>query len=118
MQVIVELEKRGWEALSAGGEAAAEFYGNLLLDDAVMLFPGGMRIKGKASILDSLGELPWSSYRMDDTRVARPAENVAVLTYEVTAKREGGDPYKALISSTYISVDGSWKLAHHQQTPV
>ena len=33
---LIELEERGWRALSSGGNAATEFYGALLADDAVI----------------------------------------------------------------------------------
>jgi ketosteroid isomerase-like protein len=116
MKKIIDLEKRGWDALSTEGEAAAVFYSSMLLDDAVFLFPGGMRIEGKEDILASFAAQPWNSYQIEDPKVSKPAEGISVLTYRVTAEREGGDIYKALISSTYIVVDGDWKLGHHQHT--
>lgn len=89
MKDLVELEERGWQALSAGGEAAKEFYGSLLADNAVMVFPGGMLIEGKEEILDSLDAQPWNSFQMEDLRVILASEDVRVIVYEVAAKREG-----------------------------
>ena len=113
---IIDLEKRGWDALSMEGEAAAVFYGSMLLDDAAFLFPGGMRIEGKEDILESFAVQPWDSYQIEDPQVSSLAEGISVLTYRVIAEREGSDTYKALISSIYILVDGDWKLGHHQHT--
>jgi len=118
MQDLIDLEKRGWKALTASREAAAEFYESVLLDNAMMLFPGGIRLEGKARILESFEDQPWKSYEMKKTSVTRPADNVRVLTYYVTARREEGDPYEALISSTYVQAEGTWKMALHQQTLV
>ena len=52
MDKLLELETKGWQALSSAGDAAKEFYKEVLHDDAVMLFPGGIQIEGKTSQLD------------------------------------------------------------------
>ena len=116
MKKIMDLEKRGWSALSMEGNAAVDFYHSLLLDDAVFLFPGGLRIEGKEDILESFVGKPWISYEIEDPKVSKLAENISVLTYRVNAKREGEDVYQAWISSIYILVGGDWKLGYHQHT--
>lgn len=113
---ITALEMRGWDALTTEGSAATDFYRSMLLDDAVFLFPGGLRIEGREDILDSFAAQPWNSYQIEDPRVSKPADGISVLTYRVTAEQEGSDTYKALISSIYILVEGDWKLGHHQHT--
>lgn len=117
MQELIELEEQGWQALSSEGDAAEQFYRSLLVDDAVMLLPGGMRVEGKAEIVNSFGAQPWESFQIEAPRVSALSEKAAVVTYEVTAQREGNDPYVALISSTYARRKGKWKLVLHQQTP-
>ncbi|MBE9077816.1 hypothetical protein IQ241_11010 [Romeria aff. gracilis LEGE 07310] len=62
MHDIVELEKQGWKALSTSKEAATEFYESLLIDDAIMAFPGGMMLVGKNQILESINSQPWESF--------------------------------------------------------
>jgi len=116
MEKIIDIEKRGWDALSKEGNAAVDFYHSLLLDDAVFLFPGGLRMEGKVEILGSFASQPWKSYQIENPKVSKLAENVSVLTYYVKAKREGDDPYQAWISSIYILVNGDWKLGYHQHT--
>jgi hypothetical protein len=118
MQELIDLEERGWQALSSEGEAGKSFYSSVLHDDAVMLFPGGMLISGKENILKSLGTQPWKSFQIEDPRVISLSESAGVLVYRVTAQREGSDPYMALISSTYVLSSGDWKLILHQQTLV
>ena len=114
---LVELEERGWQALSAGPEAAVAFYQQVLDDDVLMLLPGGMRLDDRATILGALGGPPWSAYRLEDPRVLRPTPDTAVVTYGVVAERAGVPPYSALMSSVYVRRDDGWRLAVHQQTP-
>ena len=118
MQDLIDLEEQGWLALSSGGEASKNFYSSVLRDNAVMLFPGGMLIDGKEKILKSLAAQPWRSFQIEDPRVISLSESAGVLVYRVTAQREGSDPYVALINSTYVLSDGTWKLVLHQQTLV
>ena len=118
MKDLMRLEQQGWRALSSPGDAARAFYGSRLADDAVMLFPGGMRIEGKRNILESFASQPWQSFRIEDQAVLTPSESTAIVIYKVTAQRQGSAPYSALVSSTYAFRDGSWLLILHQQTPV
>jgi hypothetical protein len=116
MRELLDLEEQGWRALSTEGDAGKKFYASILREDAVMLFPGGMRIEGRDSILDSLGAQPWQSFRIDNPKVTSLGERAATLTYQVTAQRKCGEPYVALVSSTYVR-DKTWQLVIHQQTP-
>lgn len=45
-------------------------------------------------------------------------DGFAMLSYEATAGRADGTPYKALVSSGYARHGREWKLAFHQQTPL
>lgn len=117
MKELIDLERQGWEALSSVGEAGKDFYAAMLREDAVMLFPGGMRTEGRERILQSLGIQPWETFQIENPRVIALTENVATVVYKVTARRQRLQPYIALISSTYVRNEG-WKLVVHQQTPV
>jgi len=46
------------------------------------------------------------------------SEQVSILLYRVSARREGSEPYVALVSSTYAHDEDEWKLVLHQQTPL
>ena len=116
MHDLIELEEQGWRALSTEGDAGKKFYASVLREDAVMLFPGGMRIAGRERIVQSLGVQPWKSFRIENPEVVTLSPNVATLVYTARAQREGSEPYVALISSTYVRDDG-WQLVIHQQTP-
>jgi hypothetical protein len=117
MDELLTLERQGWEALATEGNAGAAFYSAVLRDDAVMLFPGGIRITGRDRILDSLGAQPWESFRIDDAHVTSLTPDVVTLVYKVSARRGGDRPYVALVSSTYVR-DQAWQLVVHQHTPV
>ncbi len=116
MEDILKLEQHGWEALSAGSDAGENFYENILCDDAVMLFPGGVRIQGKQQILESLGAQPWESFEIQEPEVIDLADGAKTLIYRVSARRVGDSLYEALISSTYIFEHETWKLVLHQQS--
>lgn len=117
MDELIELEEQGWRALAGEGEAAKAFYGSILREDAVMLFPGGMRISGRERILASFGTQPWSSFRIENPTIVPLGSHAATLIYKVTAQRGQSAPYVALISSTYVH-EQAWRLVVHQQTPV
>jgi len=116
MRELIELEEQGWRALSTEGDAGRKFYASVLREDAVMLVPGGMRIEGRANILESLGAQPWESFRIESPQVLQLSQHAASIIYKVTAQRKGSAPYMALISSTY-ALGGAWQHAVHQQTP-
>ena len=118
MEALVELEERGWRALSTGQVGARAFYSSLLSHDVVMVFPGGLRLSGKENVLASIGAQPWNSYQLTDVQVLSLSKSGALVIYRVTAQREGGEPYGALASSLYVERQGRWVLAFHQQTPI
>lgn len=114
---LIDLEERGWQALSTDPRTAAEFYESVLDHDVVMLLPGGMRLDDRATVVGSMGGPPWTSYRIEEPRVQELTDDTAAVTYGVVARRADSPPYSALISSLYVRRDDGWKLALHQQTP-
>lgn len=115
---ILDLEQRSWTALATPG-AASEFFADVLDEDVVMLFPGGMVVEGREAVLESMSGPPWAWYRLADERVRWLGDDVAVVTYRAEAQRPGSQTYRALCASTYRrSPDGGWRLAVHQQTPI
>ncbi len=113
---LVELEERGWAALSADGATAADFYRRVLDDAVVMVLPGGMVLTDRDQIIEAMRGQPWASFRLEEPRVLRPTADTGVVTYGVVAHREGAPQYSALMSSLYVRRGEHWKLALHQQT--
>ncbi|MFN2201604.1 MAG: nuclear transport factor 2 family protein [Caldilineaceae bacterium] len=118
MHELIELEVQGWQALTEEGDAARDFYESVLREDAVMLFPGGIRLQGKDEILASFAAQPWQSFQFQEMQVISLLAEAGVVVYWVAAQRADTEPYEALISSTYVRDGDTWKLALHQQTPV
>jgi hypothetical protein len=94
MHELIELEEQGWRALSTEGDAGKKFYASVLREDAVMLFPGGMRIVGRERVVQSLGAQPWNSFRIENVQVVSLSTNAATLVYTVTAQRKGSEPVR------------------------
>ena len=113
--ILLALEEQGWRALSSGN--GGDFYRRYLTDDALMIFPGGSVLSREAvlQVIDSAP--PWSWFRIDEARVVPLTDDSAIVAYRATAQREGQAEYSALMSSVYVSREGSWKVAFHQQTP-
>jgi hypothetical protein len=112
--VLVEVEREGWTALSSGRGGA--YYREHLTPNAVMAFSFGVLTR-EQTIAAMESAPPWSSFEMHDPRVVALTEDSGVVVYSVTAQRDGDAPYSAVISSTFVRQGGAWKLAFHQQTP-
>jgi Domain of unknown function (DUF4440) len=111
------LEEQGWAALATSPQAAVAFYDQFLDAAVEMLLPGGMRLDDRDAVLGSMGGPPWAAYEFQDLLERRPSPDTAVVTYGVTAQRDGSPPYSALVSSVYVRRDAGWRLVLHQQTP-
>lgn len=93
-------------------------YEELMSPECVMAF-GPMGIMGRAEVVDSMRDAPrWSDVEMTETTQTRPADNVSVIAYRAIAKRARVKPYEALCTSTYVAIDGIWRIAQHQQSLV
>ena len=113
---LLELERQGWTALTKGGDAAADFYDQVLASEVLMLLPGGMVLTDRAEALDLMRGASWTGFELRPGLVQWLGPDVAVVAYEARARR-GDDEYHALFNSTYTRQNGDWKLAVHQQTP-
>jgi hypothetical protein len=114
---LIDLEERGWRALSSDGATAAAFYREVLDDTVTMLLPGGMTLTDREKIIESMSGAPWTSFRLEDPRVVHPTDDTGLVTYGAVARRAGSPEYTALMSSLYVRRNGNWRLAFHQQTP-
>jgi hypothetical protein len=114
---VVELERAGWRALATGGDAAADFYEAVLADPMLMLLPGGMELDDRSAAVEAMRGPPWDHYELGPVRTLALGADAVAVTYRATARR-GDVEYDALFNSTYVRVDGRWRLALHQQTPV
>lgn len=111
MDDLRNTERRLWEE----GVGA---YEELMAPECVMAF-GPIGIMDRTEIVDSMRNAPrWSGVDMIDITQTRPADNVLIIAYRALATKSGADPYEAVCTSTYVTIDGRWKLAQHQQSVV
>jgi hypothetical protein len=93
-------------------------YEELMAPECVMAF-GPTGIMDRSQIIDSMSDTPrWSGVDMTDTTQTRPADDVSIIAYYALATRPGNEPYEAICTSTYVAIEGLWKLAQHQQSAV
>lgn len=113
---LLQLERTGWDALCA--QRGGTFYGELMLDDAVMVLVNGS-VMDRGTIAASLDEAPpWSRYELSEPRLVEIGEDSAALVYRAAATREGADPFTALMTSVYRRFDGRPRLALYTQTTI
>lgn len=114
---LLELEHRGWQSLCES--TGADFYGQLMLEDGVMILAHGHTLN-RQQVMESLNDAPpWSRYEISAPRLIQLTGDSAVLAYRGTAWRAGQEPaFSALMSSVYVNRDARWSLASYQQTPI
>jgi hypothetical protein len=113
----LELERAGWDALCNG--TGSEFYGQVMLADAVMVLANGM-VMDRDTVRAALSQAPpWRAYDIDDVRVVQVDDDNVVLVYTGTAYRDGDEPaFVGAMSSLYHRTDRGWRLALYTQTRI
>lgn len=103
-------EREFW--LSGVAEAARKLDGSCLMAFA----PTG--ILNRAGIVAALHAAPrWQELTMTE-RATIETDDVCVLAYHATARRNGAETYRALCTTTWIRRAGDWRILQHQQTPL
>ena len=114
---LMDLEHDGWKSLCSS--TGAEFYGRVMAESAVMTLSHGF-VLDRDQVVASLNDAPpWSSYEISEERLVHEGGDSAVLVYRGRAWRGEGEPaFDAWMTSVYVHVDGEWRLASYQQTPI
>jgi hypothetical protein len=114
---LLDLERAGWESLCSS--TGSEFYGGVMLADAVMVLANGM-VMDRAAVVSALSESPpWRTYDIDDVRLIALDDANAALVYTGTAYRDGDEPaFVGAMSSVYHRTEDEWKLALYTQTRI
>ena len=113
--ILLELERRGWDSLCDG--TADGFYADIMTSDGVMVLADGS-VMDRGAVVAALGQAtPWSSYEIEAARLVGHGSDSAGLVYVGSARRGGGPPFVATMSSVYVWLDGRWRLTLYQQTP-
>ena len=113
---LLDLERRGWDSLC--NSTGAQFYGDRMTDDGIMVLANG-EVMDRDAVVASLEHAPpWQSYDIDDPRVVDAGDGAAAVVYVGTGYRDGDQPaFVGVMSSVYVRQDGRWCLALYQQTP-
>jgi hypothetical protein len=114
---LLELEHDGWKALCGG--TAAQFYGDVMAADGVMVLANGA-VMTRAEVTEALAQAPpWQRYEITDALLIDVGTDTAALVYTGKGWREGADePFVGAMSSVYHRTDTGWRLALYQQTQV
>lgn len=114
LHTLISLEHAGWDALCSS--RGADFYGQLMTDDGVMILVNGA-VLDRAAVQTSLNGAPaWDSYTITDERLIPAGPGAATLVYRAHARRGNEPPFDSIMSSTYAEIDGSPRLTVYQQT--
>jgi hypothetical protein len=112
---LLELERAGWDSLC--NATGSQFYGEVMLPDALMVLANGM-VMNRDTVVSSLSEAPpWHAYDIDEVRLIQLDDDNATLVYVGTGYRDGEEPaFVGAMSSAYHRTDDGWKLALYTQT--
>ena len=114
---LITIERTLWEN-------NAEIYHDRYSPEALLIFPSVGRIDRDTAVA-AIGQenaegRAWAEVRFDDVdgRWITSAA-AALITYMATARwNYESTASKTLCASVYVRVEGSWRVAFHQQTPV
>jgi hypothetical protein len=113
---LVNIERKLWT-----NDAA--FYKDNLTEDCLLVFPETGVINRDLAV-DAIRKeneegRKWAEADFNEMRRLRLTDEVALLSYRVTARWEHEkSAITALASSLYVKRDGAWKLIFHQQSHV
>jgi hypothetical protein len=116
LEELLAVERSGWDALCGAG--GAEYYGDLMTGDALMVLANGM-VMDRPTVMEALASSPpWHRFELEDPRLVEVGDDGVVLVYSARAWRSGDEaPFEAVMASVYVRRAGRWRLATYQQTP-
>ena len=111
-QELLALEEQFWTE-------GSDFYRKNLDAECLCVFMDLAGVVSQEQVAASVADGErWSGLVIEAKGFRQLGRDVALLTYQASAKRPDGSPYQAVVSSGYVRRDGAWKLAFHQQTPL
>lgn len=110
-QDLLQLEKGFW--------TEDDQYYRAHVDDACLLaFSEMAGVHSNQDIADMRGPSNWKNVDLREKGSVELSDEAVLITYEVSAQRKSGQPYRAVVTSGYVKREGAWKMAFHQQTPL
>lgn len=117
LDTLLQLEKEGWKSLTKS--TGADFYGEIMTKDALMILVNGMILDYEAISTSLNASEPWDTYEIKQPKLLSISADTATLIYSANASRENeSEPFQAIMASTYTLVEGEIKLALYQQTTI
>lgn len=112
---VLAIERGFWTKADS-----ARYFEEHILDGGLSIIePMGFIEKEQA--VRSPAEKPWDEVEMLDVEVRQVTPDCVILAYHGRGRRGGDEkPYEGSIASTYVRLDGNWKLAlsaHQPWTP-
>ena len=109
--VLLDMERQFWLR-------GADYFAHHITDDCLMVFPKPTGVMQREVIMNSVGQgARWESLEISEENLTQPGKGVALLTYRAKARKKDRS-YDTLAGSLYVDLNGAWKLAFHQQTPI
>ncbi|GEP26093.1 MULTISPECIES: nuclear transport factor 2 family protein [Cryobacterium] len=110
---LLHEENAGWEAILGGTGGA--YYQREMTDDGLMIVPGAVITRDQVTAYFDQAA-PWESYGIHEPAIIRLGEHAGVVVYKAIARR--GEVVAELnMSTTYLFVNGGWRVAARQQCP-
>ena len=113
---LLALERRGWDALCDA--TGADFYGEVMTDDGVMVLANGAVMDREAVVAALDTSPPWHRYDLADVRRVRAGDGAALVYTGRAWRVADGEPFVAVMTSLYTREGVRWRLAVYTQTPV
>lgn len=111
-QDLIAIERNFWTQ-------GQKFYRDNVDEECLVAFPQMAKVLSNADVAATVkDDERWRNVEIKSKGLVEPASDLAILTYEASATRHDGTPYKALVSSGYVKRQNGWKMAFHQQTPL
>jgi len=112
---LLTIERQGWDALCTG--TGSDFYGQTMTSDGQMVLANGMALTRDSVVAALRGAPTWDGYDIADVRLVTTGQDSAALVYRGTARRDGEPDIVCIMTSVYVRVNGTWRLALYTQTP-
>ncbi|MEO5324093.1 hypothetical protein PV773_12290 [Mesorhizobium sp. CC13] len=109
---LLELERKFWTGDS-------KFFAEHADRECLVAFPDMAGVMSNADLAATASKPNrWKHLEMKLKGIVEPGNDIAVLTYEASAERDNGEPYRALVSTGYVRRLQGWKMMFHAQTPL
>lgn len=109
---LFELEQGFW----GGGE---DYFREHTDRQCLLAFTGMTGVQPREGVAASARDPQrWRDLKMARKGFLQAADDVVFLSYEASATRANGEPYRALVSTGYVRRADGWKMAFHGQTPL